>query len=162
MFRRLAVFVGGFTLAAAEGVMGDGFLVSGMEPNAPPMGPDTRHTSPVTLGLLAALVDKSLVRQASDAAGEPRFTMLETIREFAVEQLESHDDEEEIRGAHARFFVKLAESAATGLWGSEQPLWIDRLLVDLDNLRAALSWSLETPVEDSERTEIGMRLVVAL
>lgn len=143
LFRRLGVFVGGWTLDAAESLVlpDDGFDF---------------------FTALTALVDKSLIRPADGIHGEPRFTMLETVREFAVERLVSHDDEVEVRGAHARFFVKLAESAATGLWGSEQPLWIDRLLVDLDNLRAALSWSLEAPVEDSERTETGMRLVVAL
>ena len=143
IFRRLGVFAGGWTMGAAESLL-------------------QRDDRFDFLTVLTALVDKSLVRQVHDAAGEPRFTMLETIREFAVEQLASHDDEVEVRGAHARFFVMLAESAATGLWGSEQPLWIDRLLVDLDNLRAALSWSLEAPVADSERIETGMRLVVAL
>ena len=85
--------------------------------------------------------------------GEPRFRMLETIREFAVEQLEASGEADIVRQAHARYFLDLAEANAGGLLGQDQPVKIDRLRVDLDNLRAALSWSLgHTPRDRTEQS----------
>jgi predicted ATPase/transcriptional regulator with XRE-family HTH domain len=143
LFRRLGVFAGGWTLGAAETLMrpGDRFDV---------------------FPTFAALVDQSLVRQAEGAQEEPRFRMLETIREFAVEQLDASGDGDIARLGHARFFLAVAEASSGGLLEPDAPVWIERLRVDLDNLRAALAWSLGSNAEGSERTELGSRLVVAL
>ena len=143
LFRRLGVFAGGWTLAAAETLMqpGDEFDF---------------------FTAFTALVDKSLVRQTEGVRGEPRFRMLETIREFAVEQLAASGEEDLARQAHAHFFLELVEAGADGLLGPDLPAWLDRFRSDLDNLRAALSWSLEGNAAPPERTELGLRFVAAL
>lgn len=115
LFRRLAVFAGGCTLAAAEAVCGEDVL-SG----------------------LALLVDNSLLRQAEDVSGEPRFTMLETVREYGLEAVTESGEAEAIRKRHAEYFLALAEEAEPELW--RDPAWLDRLESEHDNLRAALDW----------------------
>ena len=69
---------------------------------------------------VSSLLDKSLLRQEEGARGEPRFVMLETIREFALEKLEESRDAEAIKRAHAEYFLALAEEAEPGLWGPEE------------------------------------------
>jgi non-specific serine/threonine protein kinase len=133
LFRRLSVFVGGFTLEAAEAVAG---------------GHENAVSSSVFDGI-ATLVHQSLARavEVSDGgagAASPRFTMLETIREFAAERLAASGEAPMLRQAHAAFFLALAEAAAPELTGSTARLWVDRLAVDHDNLRAALGWLAET------------------
>ena len=137
LFRRLGVFAGGWTLAAAEALMqaGDRFDF---------------------FAAFTALVDKSLIRQTEVVHGEPRFRMLETIREFAVEQLEASGDGDLVRLAHAHYFLALAEANAGGLLGQDQPVKIDRLRLDLDNLRAALSWSLGSTRGGIGRNRAGL------
>ena len=139
LFRRLAVFAGGCTLAAVESV-----------------SPCQR---PAALDLVAALVDKSLLQQETHG-GEPRFAMLETIREYAMERLEAGGEELEGRRAHAAYFRSLAEDAESGLRGPRQQHWRDVLEVDLDNLRVALAWTLGAA--DPEDAENGVLLVGAL
>jgi predicted ATPase/class 3 adenylate cyclase len=124
---RLAVFVGGCTLEAAENVC----------------------TPAVDIGLdalegLASLVDRSLLRESVDARGEPRFTMLATIREYARERLAEAGEEEELVRRHALEFARFAEEADEGLRGTDQLLWLEQLETEHDNLRAALDSSLET------------------
>ena len=138
LFARLAVFVGGWTLDAAEAVcdIGDGAEV-------------LRH--------LSALVDKSLVQQAT-AHDEPRFTMLETVREYALEQLEVRGEGERFRRRHAGFFLRLAEEEERASRGPLQRAWLDRLEAEHDNLRAALEWSLTSRND----TELGLQLTGAL
>jgi DNA-binding CsgD family transcriptional regulator/Tfp pilus assembly protein PilF len=87
-------------------------------------------------------VDHSLVRQADGVDGEPRFVMLETIRDFAAEQLAAAG-EEAFRDRHARYFCEMAERARDELAGHDQATWLSRLDAELDNLRAALIWSVE-------------------
>jgi non-specific serine/threonine protein kinase len=120
---RLSVFAGGFTLDAAE-----------------------RVCTPAELGLdaldgLASLVDRSLLQQMDDARGEPRFSMLETIREFAREQLA--DEERELVRRHALEFARFAEEAGEGVRGPDQLVWLERLETEHDNLRMALDGALE-------------------
>jgi len=87
-------------------------------------------------------VFKSLVRQQdADARGEPRFGMLETIREFALERLEASGETPEARRRHAEHFVALAEEAAPWLTRTQGGIWLNRLEVEHDNLRAALVWA---------------------
>ena len=139
VFRLLAIFVGGFTLDAAQAVMTN---AGGWEGDV--------------IGIIAALVDHGLVRRvgAEDAA---RFTMLETIREFGREQLAVHGELEDIRDAHAAWCLALAEEAEPHLGGPDQSLWLAHLETDHDNLRAALTWWYE--VGDARH---GLRLATAL
>ena len=119
---RLSVFVGGFTLEAAERVVAsDG-------------GADV-------LEGVGSLVDRSLLSETEDAAGEPRFTMLATIREYALEHLGESGEDVELRRRHSLEFARFAEEADEGLRTGDQLLWFDRLEAEHDNLRAALDSS---------------------
>src|SRR5215218_139761 len=139
LFARLAVFVGGWTLEAAEAVCGVGDEAEVLE-----------HMS--------ALVDKSLVQQQANIQHEPRFTMLETVREYALERLEESGELERLRGRHAGYFLELAEEEERESQGPLQGAWLDRLETEHDNLRAALAWSLTSQGD----TEIGLQLTAAL
>ena len=139
-FARLAVFAGGFTLDAVEAVCNAG--------GGPPLD---------VLDALAQLVDKSLLRQAEGLEGEPRFTMLETIREYAAERFVSSGEAEAWRQRHAEYYLALAEEAAPELTGPRQASWLERLEREHDNLRAAITWAFER-----DRAEIGLRLAGAL
>jgi len=86
------------------------------------------------------LVDKSLVRTVE--GHDDRFTMLETIREFAQEKLEDSGEEDDIRLAHAAFFVQLAAEAEPHLFGENQTTWLNRLERDHDNARSLLAWAV--------------------
>jgi predicted ATPase/class 3 adenylate cyclase len=139
LFRRLAVFAGGATFEAVEAVANpDGVLD--------------------TFDAIAVLVDHSLVRQKDGPGGEPRFTMLETIREYGLEQLRAHDEIEATRQWYATFLLTLAEAAELPLWtaGPDLLVWLDRLEADHDNLRAALQWALD------RQPETALRMVDAL
>jgi predicted ATPase/DNA-binding CsgD family transcriptional regulator/DNA-binding XRE family transcriptional regulator len=138
VFAQLGAFVGGATLEAIEVVCGP-FERSNM------------------LADVTALVEQSLIRPVADAAGEPRFTMLETIREYALEQLTTRGEALPTRARHAAYYLALAEAAVPHLRGPEQVRWLDWLEADHDNLRAACEWYLE-----SGGVEEGLRLVGAL
>jgi predicted ATPase/DNA-binding CsgD family transcriptional regulator len=125
LLRRLAVFAGGFTLAAAEVVATS----------------DVEYPQDTLLGI-GSLVDKSLLRQESEAADEQRFMMLETIREFALEQLTARGDEATVRNAHASYFLEVGAEAERELTGANQTWWLARIGADHDNFRAALAWLL--------------------
>jgi predicted ATPase/class 3 adenylate cyclase len=127
LFRRLGAFAGGFTLEAAEAVC----------------NPDVDLEVDLLDGV-ASLVDKSLLQQVDQADGEPRFSMLGTIREFALEQLEVSGEAETVRRRHAEHFLALAEEAAPRLRGKDQVAWLARLDTEHDNLRAALNWFART------------------
>src|SRR5205085_4350422 len=99
---------------------------------------------------LASLVDKSLLRREDGTAAEPRVGMLETIREYALEQLAARGEAEVLRGRHAAYYLALAEQAEPALTGAEQAGWLERLEREYDNLRAALRWA-----QDGGEGEIG-------
>jgi predicted ATPase/DNA-binding SARP family transcriptional activator len=122
VFRRLAVFAGGFTAEAAEAVGGADFEDVGQ------------------------LVDKSLLRPVPGAE-EPRFSMLQTVREYAFERLDQEGEADVLRERHAQWALELARLAAPHLRTREQVAWHDRLAADQDNLRAALEWSLASAPE---------------
>ena len=129
---RLAVFAGGFTLQAAEAVC----------PEESRDGQDTCSEEAVyetweTLDLLSSLVDKSLV-MAELEAGQMRYRLLETMRQYAQDRLQERDEVERVRLRHQVFFVALAEEAEPELQGPQQAVWLHRLEEDHDNLRQAL------------------------
>ncbi len=124
LFRRLAVFVGGFALEAAEAVAGN----AGID----------------VLEGVVSLVDKSLVQTAEGPGVEGRFSMLETVREFGLERLEASGEAEAVCAGHARFFADLAKAIAPYLpWRSDPDAAVTRLDAEQDNLRAALAWTAE-------------------
>ncbi|HEX5963529.1 MAG TPA: adenylate/guanylate cyclase domain-containing protein, partial [Gemmatimonadales bacterium] len=128
LFRRLSIFAGGFSLEAAEAVANPGGELDVLD------GVDR-------------LSEHSLLRPVAGPAGEPRFTMLETIREYGLERLEQGGEAETTRRAHTEFFLALVEGAEPKLTSPEQLVWLERLEAEHDNLRAALDWAL---VRDSQ------------
>jgi predicted ATPase/class 3 adenylate cyclase len=145
LFRRLAVFVNGWTLEAAESVCS----------NEDSMAKATLKEEDI-LELLAQLVNKSLV-VTEEAYGEIRYHMLETIRQFGNDKLVEANESEFLRDRHLKYFLQLAETAEPHLIRSEQLEWLARLDVDYENLRAALEWSLS-----KESPEFSLRLCAAL
>ena len=162
LFARLAVFSGGWTIEAAEAVMGDGLRVTGDgEPQVVGRAsavttPDPRPPTPDTLGGLAALADQSLVVQ-TEADGAPRFAMLETIREYAVERLAAGGEGDAARDAHLVYFLDLAERIQPRLDAAEPGRAVAALETEHPNLRAALDWAIARA--DADR---AMRLSAAL
>ena len=137
---RLSVFAGGWTLETAEAVV--------------PAG-DIEESDIVDL--LSGLADKSLVVVEMSRDGGVRYRLLEPVRQYALEKLEKGGELGAIRRSHLEFFLAFAEKAEPELVGAEQAEWIERLEVELDNLRAALSWAL-----GQEEAELGLRMGAAL
>ena len=140
LFRRLAVFVNGFTLEAAEAVC-----------NA------TGDLEVDVFDGIASLVDKSLLRHEVGPGHESRFVMLETLREYAREKLMGAEEMAPAQDNHLNFFLNLVEAAAPQMQGAEQEWWWQRFEAEHDNLRAALQWS-----QRLDKAEIGLRLVTVL
>jgi predicted ATPase/DNA-binding XRE family transcriptional regulator len=126
LFRRLSAFAGGFTLEAAEGIG----TTAAIDPDE-------------VVDLLGGLAEQSLVtvRQGHDA--QARYGMLEPVRQYAQELLEENGETEETRRRHAGYYLSLAERAGPGLKGPDQVPWLRRLETELDNLRAAIRWSID-------------------
>lgn len=142
LFRRLAIFAGGYDLDAMEAVCGGDSL------------------SESALDLAASLADKSLLRERPAPAqdqGSQRFGMLATIREYAREKLVESGEAGDLGRRHASYFMALAERAEVEVRGPGQVAWLNRLEAEHDNLRAALRWAL-----DSGETAIALRLGGAL
>jgi predicted ATPase/DNA-binding XRE family transcriptional regulator len=118
LFRRLAVFTGGWNLAAAEAVCQPDEILEG----------------------LSSLLDKNLIIRTGDSSGEPRFAFLETIRAYALEQLEAEGETEEIRQLHAIFYRTLAEEIGLELARGVQIDLLDQLGQEYDNFRTAFEW----------------------
>ena len=148
LFRRLAVFVGGFTLEAVQAIC---FPDASSSTQAEEEG--------AVLEQLAQLLDKSLVQAQQGTSGEPRFTMLETIREYATEQLQESGEEEALQEQHAQYFLRLAEDAVPHIYHpAERESWLERLESEDANLRVALAWCEAR----QDRVETGLRLAGAL
>jgi predicted ATPase len=139
LLTRLGVFAGTFSLPAAEAVSGT------------PAAADDDRPARVT-DILGSLVDSSLI-QPETRGGQPRFRLLETIREYALDQLQDGEDWAEAHDRHAAYFLALAEPAESELTDPGQLAWLDRLETDHDNLAAAMSWCL-----DQGRLEPVLRL----
>jgi predicted ATPase/class 3 adenylate cyclase len=144
LFRRLAAFVGGCTFQAVEAV-----------------SEDVAEEQTSVLDTVTSLLDKNLLRQTEQEDSEPWFMMLETIREFGLEELSKTGELEAARHAHAEYYLQLAEATAPELFGPQQEIWFHRLEREHDNLRAALSDLLE-PGGDKESIEMALRLGTAL
>ncbi len=138
LFRRLGVFVGGFTLEGAAAVVS--------------------HEGLDVLTAVVALAEQSLLAGTGVVAGEPRFAMLETVREFALERLTASGEEAAARRAHAAWFLAMAEESESSTWsGPAQMRWLDLLDAEHPNLRAALDW-----FERTGDTEAGARMAASL
>jgi predicted ATPase/DNA-binding winged helix-turn-helix (wHTH) protein len=140
LFRRLSVFVGGCTLEAAEAVCNTG-----------------RDLDIDLFEGLYSLVDKNLVQSMEQPTVEQRFTMLETIREYALERLAASGEEPAARRAHAAYCLVLAEEGNPELGSADRSAWLARCDVEIDNFRSALDWLFQTLDLDW-----ALRLCVAL
>lgn len=141
LFARLGVFNQGWNFAAAETVAGEGLDID-------------------ILDGMGSLIDKSLMRQFERENGEPRFTMLETIREYALEKLDESGEGEEVRVKHARYYRLFAEEADNDLRQANQVLWLKQLDLEQGNFKAAITWLIENP--NTEKLEIALGLAGTL
>ena len=140
LFRRLAVFAGACTMRAVESIF-------------PGRGSSALDT-------VSALVDNSMLQLAANG-GEPRFVMLETIREYALERLEDSGEENDARRAHVAYIRARAQEAESALRGPLQQQWRDALESDLDDIRAALTWTLAASAHPVD-AESGLLIVGSL
>lgn len=131
VFRRLAAFAGGFTLDAAQAVTAGDLPAD-------------------ALTVITGLVSKSLVRREPSKTHEPRFGMLETIREYAGEQLAASGEAERIRDRHLRYFVGLAEEAKPHFSGADAPVWVATMEQEYENFRAVMQWASERAHAEAE------------
>jgi predicted ATPase/DNA-binding CsgD family transcriptional regulator len=138
LFSRLSVFRGGRSLESCEAVCSEGITLDVFDG-------------------LASLIDKNLLVSREDSLGEPRFWMLETIHEYALECLEISDEAETIRKRHAEYFTQFAEKANLELQGAQQQKWLQRFEIEHDNLRMALGWTL-----NGGDAPLGVRLACAV
>jgi len=144
VFRRLAVFAGGGTLEAAAAVCGTG-----------------ESLAIELLDWLGALLDQGLLQRTippDDEEDAPRFTMLETVREYALERLTESGEAEATRRRHAEYYLTLGEEAEPHLTGERQAPWLARLAREHDNLRAALDW----PLGEGAEPIAALRLAAAI
>jgi predicted ATPase/class 3 adenylate cyclase len=140
LFARLSVFAGGCALEAAEAVCAE-----------------VGEAALDVLDGVDSLLQKSLLRRIDDPDGEPRFTMLESIREYGLERLEATGEADAVQQSHAAYFLAIAEEAEPNLTGPQQITWLDRLETEHDNFRAALGW-----LDNTDAAEPRLRLIAAL
>jgi predicted ATPase len=140
LFRRMSVFVGGCTMEAAEAVC------------------NTSHDLDIDLFEgLSSLIDKNLLQKADQTGAEPRFGMLETIREYALERLAESGEDSRVRRAHAAYSLVLAEEGNPELNSVDRAAWLTRCDVEIDNFRSALDWLFQ-----NSDLEWALRLCMAL
>jgi predicted ATPase len=149
LFRRLSVFAGGFTLEAVQAVC----VFEAFETSSPAQADEG-----AVLEQMAQLLDKSLVQAQQSIGGEPRFTLLETIREYATEQLAASGEEATVQKRHAHYFLRLAEKVGPYWSSAVGDIWLEQMECEDANLHAALAWSKA----DQDAVEIGLRLAGAL
>jgi predicted ATPase/class 3 adenylate cyclase len=139
VFDRLAVFSGGFTMAAARAMVTGG-------------GADDWDVVEAVAGLVA----KSMVVAEPGDGEHTRYQLLETLRQYGRERLDDEGDTDRWRRRHAQYFAAFAAEAARGLRGRDELAWRERLMADLDNLRSAVVWGLDSGVEDDEQTAVAI------
>jgi predicted ATPase/DNA-binding XRE family transcriptional regulator len=140
LFVRLAIFIGGFSKAAAVAVCATKEMA------------DTEVHAGLSL-----LVEHNLIQSTSDSLGKSRFTLLDTIREYGLAQLEINEARAQLHQRHARYYLRLAETAVGTMFGPEQATWFDHLEQEHDNLRHAIKWLLQ-----EGQVETAARLVAVL
>ncbi len=145
LLRRLAVFVGGWTARAAAIVYAD-------------EGCPLESEAGMPAELLDGLIAKSLAQVYETADGEARYGLLETMRQYGLERLTEVGEQDVTRHRHLEWCVALAEEAALALTGPEQQRWVTRLDTEHDNLRTALTWS----IQEKQHPTSGLRLAGAL
>lgn len=145
LFRRLSIFIGGWTLEAVEAM--ETMLNTG--------GYHNQTLS--TLDRVGSLLDKSLLIQRVEEGQEPRLQMLMTVRVYALELLRESGEMEQSQRAHALYFLTLVEEAEAQLKGPQQTTWLARLEVEQENMRVALTWLIE-----QRENELALRLCAAL
>ena len=133
LFRRLSVFRGSFSLAAAESVCA-GYLLDVAE----------------LLDVLAVLIDRSLVHVVDDPE-QARYRLMGTVRQYAAAKLWDGPEGPTVHARHAQYFLALALASRAGLAGPEQSQWLERLELEHDNLEAALAWLSEEALDDGAR-----------
>ncbi|HET8999879.1 MAG TPA: LuxR C-terminal-related transcriptional regulator [bacterium] len=138
-FRQLGVFVGGWTLEAAEAVIQE------------------RESASPTWAILGLLVDKSVVQTNGASNGDRRYRMLQPIREYALERLRESGELDAARDRHVGYYLTLAKQAEAEYFGAREGMWLYRLEAEHENLRAALRWAAER-----RDGELSLRLAVAL
>jgi predicted ATPase len=185
LLRRLSVFMGGWTLDAAEAICAD----AGWDSPAGRVGeevsregdlfdPSVQLTGDAVLDVIAGLVDKSLVllevsRLGDEVmpTGEARYRLLETVRQYGQEKLDAAVETTRVRDRHLAWYLALAEEGAAGIKGQEQVTWLQRLELEHDNLRTALAWSVQSATRHTTESkghpferepEAGLRLAGAL
>jgi len=160
LFRRLSVFAGGFPLDIVDGfgstdergMNGMGGM-NGMNAFSSPSSHSPRASSSSRLDTLASLVDHSLVRHQSTPSGEPRYLMLETVREYGLEQLEAHGEATDAWRVHVDYLLAMAERLEPTL----MKRWLEPIEAERGNLRAALAW-----LEEAGEVDLWLRLAAAL
>lgn len=141
LLRQLSVFAGSWSLTAAEEVCGASEQIGASN----------------VLNGTRTLVENSLIIPMDDASGEARYRMLDTIREYAEEQLVAASESDELRRRHSAYYLRMAEQAEPALQDREQQVWYPRLSQEHENLRTALDWLLLTG-----EAELALRLAGAL
>lgn len=142
LFRQLGIFAGGFDLAAAASVTG--------------------HDSIAMLDQLGVLIDHGLIVPVENGDNHRRFRSLETIREFAIEQLAISGEEANARDAHALYYAELARTGGNELTGPHQAFWLNRLDAELHNLRSAFEWLMIPARSSSDRATTALGLAADL
>jgi non-specific serine/threonine protein kinase len=161
MFQRLSVFVGGWTLEAAEAICADEVAGDALESE----GDGVIHPAEV-LDLLTQLVNKSLVVVGRRLGEDTRYRYLETIRQYAYDRCLESGEIDGLRRRHRDWYLDFVERAEVELRGVNQTVWLEKLELEHDNIRSALRWILEREIPEeelqSEEAEAGLRMVGAL
>jgi hypothetical protein len=139
VFDRLAVFSGGFTLAAATAVV-VGDAIAGWD----------------VVDAVAGLVGKSMVVAEPGPGEETRYQLLETLRQYGQDRLDEDGDTDRCQRRHAEYFATFAADVARGLRGRDEFAWRQRLMGDLDNLRSAVTWGLESDIQEDQQNAVGI------
>ncbi|MDP9365757.1 MAG: LuxR family transcriptional regulator, partial [Chloroflexota bacterium] len=148
LFRRISVFVGGFGLDGAEAIRDRVMAASGIPPPGPPLE---------VVDGITALIEQSLLLRTTGPGDEPRYRMLETVREFGLDRLRASGEEREVRAAHAAYVQTVADLVPERLFSPEFERVVARLDADHDNVRAALAWAAA-----ADEPEVGLRLAGAM
>ncbi|MEM8533727.1 MAG: LuxR C-terminal-related transcriptional regulator [Chloroflexota bacterium] len=146
LFRRLAVFVGGFTFEAITAIY------EGLD-----LGDSVSSKLVVIMTHMGILVDHNLVQRINLIDSVPRFTMLETVRAYALNQLTQYDEMSAVQEQHANYYLTFVETANSHFSKEDRGLWLDRCTCELDNIRAALQWTA-----DMQQQEELLRMSVAM